>query len=213
MKKVLYAIGIILVVILVWSLYDAFFKNEAVDASALVSDVPEGVFEEYNIKDTKVLLQGYFSYGDNYLNDTRTATLIDEIAARLGINSSYKYDRVEEDGKYVSTLNRKAKDAEVEIKVTTIENEEAKNVISQNSFIEINMTIYNSIDSGLYYREKIGDVMKSFCINSSYDKVYMYIIGEADGMMDIEEQKEIANKYIERMEGEVVFDSENEGGY
>lgn len=213
MKKVLYAIGIILVVILVWSLYDAFFKNEAVDASALVSDVPEDVFKEYNIGENKVILQGFFNYGDNYLNEERTANLLDQIAVRLGIDSVYKYDRTQEDGKYIATLTKEAKDATVKIKVTTIEIEEAENVISQNSYIEMEMTINNSIESGLYYREKMAEVMKSFCMKDCNDKIYMSIMGEIDGEMDIEKQKELANKYIEKMNGKLVLDTENDGFY
>lgn len=214
MKKILYGIGIIIAVLLVWAGYDKYFKNEvSASVSAFTSNIPEEIFDEYGVDNTKVILTGYFNYGDDYLNDSRTEVLLDEIAGRMGINSKYQYERVVEEDRSVSTLTRNAKDADIKIAVTTIETEESKNVISQNSFIDINMVVYNSIESGIYYRNKIADVMESFYLDSSYDEIYMSITGEIQGNLDIDKQKEIAESYLSKMRGKLVFDNINDGYY
>lgn len=230
MKKIAYGMVIIVMVLLVQNVFAALVPEKAVNVSANVTDSVEETFSEYGINESLCQIEGYYYYGTRYMNDIRCIELLDNIAGELGINSAYVYNVENTENGYAAEITKEGEQFKLLIKSNTIEEQISESVLTQKTYISINLDIYNSIQSGYYYKNKIDSVMKRLCAEeleseqeadskqqSSQkqisDSIYLVIKGEISGKMLPDTQRELGEKLIKRLGADKVFDSFNTDMY
>lgn len=230
MKKIAYGIVIIVMVLVVQNVFEVLVPDKAVDVSADVTNSVEETFREYDINDSLCQIEGYYYYGTKYMNDIRCIELLDNIAEELGINSAYSYNVENTQNGYVADITKEGEQFKLFIKSTTIEEQISESVLTQRTYISINLDIYNSIESGYYYKNKIDSVMRKICDEElqegqesdsgteqesaqARDNIYLVIKGEISGKMLPETQRELGEKLIKRLGADKVFDSFNTDMY
>lgn len=230
MKKIAYGMVIIVMVLVVQNVFAALVPEKAVNVSANVTDSVEETFSEYGINESLCQIEGYYYYGTRYINDIRCIELLDNIAGELGINSAYVYNVENTENGYAAEITKEGEQFKLIIKSNTIEEQISESVLTQKTYISINLDIYNSIQSGYYYKNKIDSVMKRLCAeelkseqeeDSSQqsdkkqisDSIYLVIKGEISGKMLPDTQRELGEKLIKRLGADKVFDSFNADMY
>lgn len=242
MKKIAYGMAIIVMVLVVQNVFDSLVPNQAVDVSAEVTNSVEETFREYGINESLCQIEGYYYYGTRYMNDIRCIELLDNIAGELGINSAYIYN-VENTGEgYAAEIIKEGEQFKLVIKSVTTEESISESVLTQRTYISVNLDIYNSIESGYYYKNKIDSIMRKICDEQLKeeqeeerktaaiteiktdteqntrqeqvrDNIYLVIKGEISGKMLPDAQRELGEKLIKRLGADKVFDSFNSDMY
>lgn len=227
MKRIMYAAAIVAAVFGVQKLYDVYGTKEVKEVHAEVSDVLADVFDEEGIDESECNIEGYYYYGSMYLSEEGCHELLGKIADGLGVISEYEYHRERTSSGYTATLLKEGADSNLLLKLITVENEESENLISQQQYISINLTITDSVKSGFYYRNLIETTVKQLFKenekNSDYfsdgngrhgyaDNLWLSVKGKLYGTADIERQKEIANTVLEGIGAEKIFDNEENVG-
>lgn len=224
MKKLVYALVIVVAVLGVQKLYDVYGTKEAKMVHAEVSDVIEHVFDEEGIDKSECVIDGYYYYGSMYLSEEGSHELLSKIADGLGVKSEYEYYRERGGNGYTATLLKESADAKLLLKLITVENEENANLISQQQYISIQLEIKDSVKSGFYYRQLIENNMKKLFRENeeksegyplsgterhSYaDNLWLSIKGTIYGTADVKRQKKIAESMLEGIGAEKIFDNE-----
>ena len=206
MKKGLYFFLVLFTVGCVWNLYDRVSPKKTVNASVNVKESIGTVFREYHIEDELCIVDGNYYYGDEYINEMRARQILDNIALELGMNSSYMYDAENVPGKYIYKLSKEGKNSKVKIELTTVEEQESENVISQRSYITVNMEIRNSLESGFYYKNLLERIMNG---KEKKENTFLLIQGKMRGETDLEE--EITGKISEKLGAEKVMENTKDG--
>lgn len=230
MKKIMYAVVIIAAIVLVQNVFDVIVPEQSVNVSAAITNSVEETFEEYDVDKSICQIEGYYYYGTRYMNDIRRIELLDSIAEELGINSSYMYDEESTDEGYVATITKEGDKFSIVIKSTTVEENVSENILTQRTYISINLDIYNSVESGYYYKNKIEEVMKKVCEKGHKDEeaelensdkincensgsTYLVIKGSMQGKVSVDTQKELGTKLMERLGADKIFDKADEDVY
>ena len=228
MKKIIYAAAIVVAVLGVQKLYDAYGTKEAKEVHAEVSDVIEHVFDEEGIDESECVIEGYYYYGSMYLSEEGSHELLGKIADGLGVKSEYEYHRERGKNGYTAILLKEGEDSTLQLQLITVENEESENLISQQQYLRIRLEIKDSVKSGIYYRQLIEDTMrKLFRENEeksagylqsgserhSYaDNLWLSVKGTIYGAADVKRQKKIADSMLAGIGAEKIFDNEEQVG-
>lgn len=222
MKRILYAFGILLCVVLAEKLYDTVVPEQSVNASVVVEENLEKVLEHENINSTQCMIDAFFYYGSMYLSDETSHELVDRISRQLGVTSEYEYDRNDTDNGSISELHKPGNQSDVRIVINTVEEEQSENIISQKQYIQIKVTINNSISSGMYYKEKVIEVINSLASDRNAEivpeevtknAVTMSIKGTKEGVIDLSDQRDLAFSIIKGMNAKKVFENIGDHNY
>ncbi len=222
MRRIMYAILILFVVLGVEHAYDKYGEKREKKDEVEVSAVVENVFENAGIYESECEIDGYFYYGPMYLSDEGCHELLSRLANFIGVNSEYEYSRERTESGYYAVLRKEGESSRLELAMVTVENEENENLIGQHQYLSINLKIQNSVNSGFYYRKLIADSVEKIMDESAvkYDELgYDYdrrhnltdtlsvgIKGKLYGYMNLDKQKEIANEIADGIRADFVFD-------
>ena len=221
MKRFIYIIIVIALVLGTWELYDNYMEKKNVEDKPAVSEVVGRVFSVEGINKSECIIEGYYFYGTNYLGEDGSRELLDVIANKLGVNTKYEFIREKTDTGYIAILTKEGADSKLIIKLITVEKEESESVISQKQYLSINLEINNSISSAFYYYNNIAEVMENV-ISENKDNneniseeninnnLTISVKGLIKGNISIDEQIRIAKKMLNEFEAKEVFDSINE---
>ncbi len=220
MKKLIYILSVIFAVLLVQGAYDVLRDSDSTDAVVLSNDNVEEavarVFENEGINSCKCDIEACYFYGTMYLGEEDKRTILDELADKMGINNIYEYSENRTDNGSEAVLTKEGAFSLVTIKLITYEIPEKENVISLRQYISVNMSIRDSIKSGLYYKNKLGEILNDMTKElEQNDTVETYgndrilslsIKGDTYGRISTEGQKSIAKEILDGLEAEVVFE-------
>ena len=220
MKKLIYILSVIFAVLLVQGAYDVLRDSDSTDAVVLSNDNVEEafarVFENEGINSCKCDIEAFYFYGTMYLEEEDKRTILDELADKMGINNIYEYSENRTDNGSEAVLTKEGAFSLVTIKLITYEIPEKENVISLRQYISVNMSIRDSIKSGLYYKNKLGEILNDMTKElEQNDTVETYgndrilslsIKGDTYGRISTEGQKSIAKEILDGLEAEVVFE-------
>lgn len=218
MKRILYLVGIIAMVLLVWEVYDRILENNTDEDRPVASEVVNRVFLNEGIKESNCVVEGYYYYGTNYLGEESSHELLDKIAKRMGVNTEYEYYREKTETGYMATLTKEAADSILLLRLITVENEEGLNVISQKQYLSINLEINNSIDSAFYYQKNITEIIKNILKeneeldnrnpteNDVSGNISLSIKGKISKLADVEQQKRISKEILKEFGASEVFE-------
>lgn len=225
MKRIIYVAAIVAAVFGVQKLYDIYGMKEVKEVHAEVSEVLSDVFNEEGIDESECIIEGYYYYGSMYLSEEGSHELLGKIADGLGVVSEYEYHRERTASGYTAALLKEGADSTLLLKLITVENEESENLISQQQYLSINLTIEDSVESGFYYRNLIEATMKNLFKekekNPDYysgerhsyaDNLWLSVKGKLYGAAEVERQKEIAEAVLAGIGAEKIFDNEENVG-
>lgn len=229
MRKIVYLMVILFVVLGVEHLYDVYGVREGPVEISQLSEAVRDTFQNAGIYESECDIEGYFYYGSIYLSEEGGHELLSKLAGYIGVDSEYEYTRNRTDNGYESVLVKDGDSARLELKLITVEYEENESLIGQQQYLSVNLSVFNSVNSGFFYREKIArgveKIMEAAEIQfyesenetdrrrKLVNTLDISVKGKIYGYMEPEKQKEIAHQLIGGINAIYIFDNEETGSY
>lgn len=214
---------------MIQNIYVYIKPEKTVDAYMLTMNSIENVFDKYNVHEVECNIEGFYYIGTRYYGESGSVEILDRIAGKLSITSEYKYEKNRTDTGSIACLNKAGNSSDLEIKLITNKENISENVLRQKNYIAINLNIYNSIESGYYYKnlvnktiteiKKIQNDKEEILENRESDKnvqevsTRMVIKGCIYGKADLNQQKAFADDVIKRLEAEEIFSNADKEMY
>lgn len=171
-------------------------------------------FATGNYLSTNGVVNVYADYGNKYLSDEDKKNIIIKLANAIGINGDLEFQskREGEAGKYTGMVSFTTynNSSSTDIRIVTIENEATEGVVYLEQYILMELSIDNSIDSAIYYKEKIEDELER--LNIAAD-VNINLKGCVQGPLSNAKKNEICEDIIEELKGELIIGGENDDIY
>ncbi len=220
MKKLIYILSVVFAVLMVQEAYDVYSSNKGTETIMLseekVEEAVAKVFENEGINSCKCDIEAFYFYGTMYLSEEDKRTVLDNLADKLGINNLYSYSENRNDNGCEAILVKEGAFSTVTVKIITYEIPEKENVISLRQYVSVNMSILDSIKSGLYYKNRIGEILNGMTKElEQNDTVETYgndrilslsIKGNTAGKISTDGQKKIAKEILDGLNAEVIFE-------
>lgn len=213
MKRYLYVLTVVILIVLAQKTYEIVgseWKAEESKSDALT--VVSQVFQQEQIDALNCEIEAFYFYGVCYLDENDKAQILDRLAKDLGIDSVYEYKEQRTERGAEAVLTKTGANSNVSIKLITYEIPESDNVVSLRQYISVDMSIQNSITSGLFYKNQLEQALKKITQDVTDGEVYendniisISIQGDMEGQITIENQEKIAKKILEELEAETVF--------
>ncbi len=221
MRKLVYVLVILITVLSVEQLYDEYGTKEVRDKD--ISGVLVSTLDHAGIYESECSIEGYYYYGAMYLAGDSAHELLNQLAGYMGVEGEYEFSRSNTDTGYEAVLVKEAESSRLELKLITVEQEENKNLISQNQYISINLKIFNSVSSAFYYRKVVAGSMEKLFdewekkngVTDEYakrrhnliDNLDVSVKGKIHGYVQPETQKEVAAGLITAIGAETIFEN------
>ena len=171
-------------------------------------------FATGNYLSTNGVVNVYADYGNKYLSEEEKEDIITKLADAIGINGELEFQskRDGESGKYTGTISFSTfnNSSSTDIRIVTMENEATEGVVYLEQYILMELSIDNSIESAIYYKEKIEEEFEK--LNIAAD-VNLNLKGCVQGPLSNAKKNEICENIIEELEGELVIGGENDDIY
>lgn len=141
-------------------------------------------------------------YGNLYMSVEEKEMLAKTVAEELGINDVY--DICTENNK--TTLTKYVDGVRTLINVVTVENHVEKAILTQKQYVTIEMEFDNSLESAVYYRDKVEKLFKDMDIGAD---ITLSLRGDIEGELSNSEKNTISDRILENVGGQIV--TENRG--
>lgn len=141
-------------------------------------------------------------YGNLYMSAEEKERLAKTVAVGLGINDVYNI--YTENNK--TTLSKYVDGVRTVINVVTVENHVEKAILTQKQYVTIEMEFDNSLESAVYYRDKVEKLFEDMDIGAD---ITLSLRGDIEGELSNSEKNVISDHILENVGGEVV--TENRG--
>lgn len=197
-RKYSLCLAVILWIFAAFQLINANEKDTAVSVS--------GAFDKIEFASIQTNIEAFGEYGTEYLTEESKEQVIKDIAASLGLDNSYDLKSSREDGSAVMTIYQNGMYAKTTIKLLTTEKEINEYEVQATQYVSINLTLYNSVDYAMSYKNLIEDIFESAGIDG---QVNVNLEGGVPGALNYSERNELADRLLELLDAEVV--SENRG--
>lgn len=164
--------------------------DQLIEAFSVVSTIPvESDVEAY----------GYF--GDMYLSEDTKEKMLVNLADKLGVRDGYEMHSLEGDSFSKSQLIKDGAFARTDLQIISMstQDENGEDILQQYFYATV--TIYNSVDHILYYRDLLEDTFSDIGMKAD---VNIYLAGEMDGELDKDKKEWLVAAFLEAMEAEEV---------
>ncbi len=163
---------------------------------------------------TKGTVSAYVNYGNEYLTDDDRKILVEKIAKAIGIEKDIELDikRSNSNGSSVTaTYSCIGKNSRTDISIITIEDEKKGNsIMSIEQYILVDISIDNSVESAVYYKECIDKYFKADGIDAD---ITLSFKGSIEGTLSNNQKNEICENIINALDGELITGSRSEELY
>jgi len=140
-------------------------------------------------------------YGSTYLGDEEKAELLGEVAKELSITKYCPYESVRNNDIITGQIKAGNEGSEVSIEFISKENDEGNNVIYLEQYIKVRICIENSVESTLYYRDKLIEFFKSMNMKTTSA---ISVCGEISRILDDKEKEEVGKRFFGELYAGVV---------
>lgn len=164
----------------------------------------EEAFSSFQIEDPSSLVESSGLYKEQYLDLYMREQILIEIAGALGIHTDYEIKTGYENNISVTQLNKVAKQATTELKFVTLEKEAENNVIETSQYIMVSITIEDNVNSALYYKNIVDDLMENYTTSTT---TTMNLMGSYEGELSLSVRDSIADSLLQKMEVKVVTEN------
>lgn len=220
MKKIIYAIVILVMILSVENIFDRYDQRQPTKYD--LTGVLVSTFDSAGIYESESTLEGTYYYGSMYLTEDSAHELLGRLADYIGVEGGYEFTRNVTETGYESVLYKEAEQSTVRLKLITVEQTE-EHLVSQQQYISVLLAIDNSVGSAFYYRTVVTKAMeqlfaeleKKTKVTDEYtvrahrliDSLDVSVKGKIRGYVWPEQQKEIAQGFIEAIGAEMIFDN------
>lgn len=149
--------------------------------------------------DTFSSVSGRAYYKSGYISEEEKKQVLKDMARGIGVEEPYEIQEKESENGVEYVLYKKAEKVETHISIATVETQTDDVIICRKHYVLLDMEFENSIESGIYYRDKINSVYESQGMSAD---VYLYLLGNISGEISDKEKNQIADKILEGVDGE-----------
>lgn len=160
-------------------------------------------------------ISAYANLGKEYMSDEEKKNIINKIASSIGIEGQIEIETVrdeksENESVISSSFSRKSSNAVTDISIVTIEHKQQDNTINMEQYILADISINNSLESTVYYDEKLQNAFEDMDISAD---VTLSLNGCVEGSMSNSEKNRICEDIIEKLDGKLVIGSRSDELY
>lgn len=156
----------------------------------------------------------YVNYGNKYLTDDDRKEIVQGIASALGIEQEITLDIKRSENtngsSVTATYSLVTDKTQTDISIITIENDNGDVVLSLEQYILVDVSIDNSVESAVYYKECID---KYFTAKGIDADITLNLKGSVDGALSNNEKNEICENILESLGGELITGSRSDELY
>lgn len=161
-------------------------------------------------------------YGSGYLTDQDKKQLILYITSNLGIDVNNGLEQISEENREELSFTKQARQAQTTVKVVSLYNEETTEAFVQAQsedtevlhYLLVRLTIYEDVSNDiLVYEQKLKDSIKELNIPEDKTNVTLQFSGAFAGDLTLETKNKIADRMIESLGGENVYENREEDLY
>lgn len=171
-------------------------------------------FEAGEYINTAGTVSAYVNYGNKYLTDRDRQTIIENIASVLGIKREVipdiKRGESENGSSVTATYSLVTANSRTDISVITIENNNGSTVLSLEQYILVDISIDNSVESAVYYKEAIEEYFADAGIDAD---ITLSLKGSMQGALSNNKKNEICEDILESMDGKLITGSRSDELY
>ena len=155
-------------------------------------------------------------YGTGYLTEEDKKSLILFIAEELGIGVNQEIEVVSEGKRQESVFTKIAKRASTTVKVVSSYADDTTEAFVQsndkegniNHYLLIRLTIFEDVTNDiLVYEEKLKDIMETLEVDEKNINTTLQFSGAFAGNLSLDTKNKIADRMIDSLKGEVVFEN------
>lgn len=173
-------------------------------------------FASGNYIDTNGTVSVYANYGNKYLSEEDKKQLIEKLAVAVGIQGEidiYTERREKEDktgATVITSYTSTTRNAATDIRIVTVESRKPDSSITLEQYILADISINNSLESTVYYDEKLQNAFEDMDISAD---VTLSLKGCVEGSMSNSEKNRICEDIIEKLDGKLVIGSRSDELY
>lgn len=171
-------------------------SNSPVQADKFVEAFKQS---EFVIKESKITAT--VDLGKTFMNENKKQAAIKEFAKALGLDENYELVSNTKSAKKEMKLTKNSKNAVTIIKIVTNEKKVGPNIKEVQNFFAVDLTIYQDVDSVMYYKEKIEQLLKERNLDTD---VIINIYGEKEGLLSDKEKSKIAKTVLDNIDGKSI---------
>lgn len=159
------------------------------------------VFGSHSFNKVSSEISCYGKYVDWSVSDNTKKLILEDIAARIGINR-YELSDEKADGRQEKILRQNSVNGIVECRYITTKDSE--------SYISMDINLYDTISATFEYQQILEDIMESLGIKGN---VSVNLIGEINGNMDITARDKVSDYLLEAIDADIVCENRDEEVY
>lgn len=183
-KKHIFYILILLALVWAYQYSEIYFMN---GENQLIEAFNRSEFE---VTESQMSVWGI--YNRTYMTKESRIQVVSEIAQLLGLTPNYEFNETEDINFKEIQLIKQARDAKTVIKMVSMEEVVDQDVKEVQNYLMIDLTLYKDINSILYYKEEIEELLSAFDMTLH---VSINIIGEKEGEIT-EANKELLSEQM-----------------
>ena len=171
------------------------------------------LIEAFNVVDTIPVesdVEAYGYFGDMYLSPETKEKMLVNLAAELGITSDYDLESAEGDSFSRSQLIKDGAFARTNLQIISMEGQDEDGQEKTEQYFYATITIYNSVDHILYYRDLLEDTFANVGMKAD---VNIYLAGEMDGQLSENKKEWLVKAFLDAMEAHEVCGNRAEDMY
>lgn len=159
---------------------------------------------------TDSILKAEGSMGNKYYTDDERKELLEQIAKNVGLTEGYDIEVERTENQTTGTLIKTAKNAVTTIKMVTIETVKTQNLMILKNYLYINIEISNSLESAVYYKEKVKSIYENMGIVAD---ITLNLVGSIEGGLNNTEKNNITDEIMKKLKAKVVTGNRDDSIY
>lgn len=193
--------GMISIVVILWVLagMQFIFQITAKDEKQIME-----AFHDIDFSSSVCEIEAYGEYLKEYLTKQEQQELLKRIGKQLGIESGFQLEAKRTDGGSETLLYKKAKRAETTLKLITSEIQATDNFIESRQYLSIEILLYDSVDSGFYYKDKVEEILKEEGVST---KTVLNLKGSYPGRLNLDKKNELVDRLLSRVKAKTVIEN------
>lgn len=167
-------------------------------------------FSQINYMQAKSNVEVCGDFQEDYMTPQEQEAFLVKVANEIGITQNYEISSSQEDNRKEVNLYKKAAKAVTMMKVVTIENEVEDNLIQAEQYFILELTMQDSVESAILYKQRIEKIMKEYPLTCDYT---IDFDGSFDGKIDLNEKNKLTDQLLSNIKAKVVSENRKDELY
>lgn len=202
MKKIVLYISLIVVMLVAVNKIEKMVVEGEEQLITTFSDI------NFDMKESDINI--WSEYSQSYMTKKQMIELGNSIAQKLNLKPEFNSRYIDRDLLKIYEIKKQAKYVNTVIKIAQHIEEVDNNGLRVENYIVVNMTFNNKYDSVFYYKDKIKEIFKEMNLKPIDN---LTLTSTYDGKIEKNQMKEIVNKVLHGVSGNIVDSFETEDIY